>query len=304
MKRPAFQFYPADWRGNANLRRCSEAARGAWMDILCVLHDSDEYGVVRWPLAELARAAGVALKLAKELATKLVLKGADSGAVKFEYTPRHAGKDGEPVTLVEGDGPIWFSSRMVKDEWVRKRRGGDTQFTTENQPPKQAPKPTIGERVGDGPSSSTSSSEEVAAAIAQTTSDELNRLNRVLGFDPSNFTAHAANIRTLVELKADGCDFEKHILPAAEQAAKGGKGKSLAYIRPRAIELRDAAKLVASMPAPFENTDEAGWRSRLRTSRDKGLWSSKWGPKPGEDGCKCPPWILKEQQQETAHAAE
>lgn len=146
--------------------------------------------------------------------------------------------------------------------------------------------------------------EEVAAAIAQTTSDELNRLNRVLGFDPGDFTAHAANIRTLVDLKADGCDFEKHILPAAEQAAKGGKGKSLAYIRPRAIELRDAAKLVASMPAPFENTDEVGWRSRLRTSRDKGLWSSKWGPKPGEDGCKCPPWILKEQQQETAHAAE
>lgn len=135
-------------------------------------------------------------------------------------------------------------------------------------------------------------SPEVAAAIAQTTSDELNRLNRVLGFDPSNFTAHAANIRTLAELRAEGCDFEKHILPAAEQAAKSGKAKSLAYIRPRALELRDAAKLVASMPAPFENTDEAGWRSHVRTFRDKGLWSSKWGPKPGEEGCKCPPDIL------------
>jgi hypothetical protein len=28
MKRPAFQFYPSDWRNNANLRRCSPAARG------------------------------------------------------------------------------------------------------------------------------------------------------------------------------------------------------------------------------------------------------------------------------------
>jgi hypothetical protein len=58
MKRPSFQFYPADWRGNANLRRCSEAARGAWMDILCLLHDSDTYGIVRWPLVDLANAAG------------------------------------------------------------------------------------------------------------------------------------------------------------------------------------------------------------------------------------------------------
>jgi hypothetical protein len=56
LKRPSFQFYPADWKNNSKLRRCSEAARGAWVDILCLLNDCDEYGVCRWPLAELARA--------------------------------------------------------------------------------------------------------------------------------------------------------------------------------------------------------------------------------------------------------
>jgi hypothetical protein len=51
MNRPSLQFYPADWMANRNLRRCSLAARGAWMDVLCVLHDSeDEYGLVRRPL--------------------------------------------------------------------------------------------------------------------------------------------------------------------------------------------------------------------------------------------------------------
>ena len=102
-ERPSFQFYPADWRGNANLRRCSEAARGAWMDILSVLHDSDEYGVVRWPLAELAQAAGVSLKSAKELAAKRVLKGDDQGAEPYIFTPRHAGKDGEAVIDARAD---------------------------------------------------------------------------------------------------------------------------------------------------------------------------------------------------------
>ena len=166
MKRPAFQFYPADWRNNAKLRRCSEAARGVWMDVLCVLHDSDEYGVCRWPLVDLARAAGANLKLVKELAQKDVLKGSDKNTAPYVYTPRHAGKNGDPVTLVDTDGgPCWYSSRFVRDEWVRLRRGSTTQFSSENQPPKIEPKTPpkpkpkggIGDRQGDGPTSSSSS---------------------------------------------------------------------------------------------------------------------------------------------------
>jgi len=166
MKRPSFQFYPADWRNNAKLRRCSEAARGVWMDVLCVLHDSDEYGVCRWPLADLARAAGANLKLLKELSQKDVLKGADKNNAPYVYTPRHAGKNGDPVTLVDTDGgPCWYSSRFVRDEWVRLRRGSSAHFSSDNQPPKiepkSAPKPTpkggIGDRQGYGPTSSSSS---------------------------------------------------------------------------------------------------------------------------------------------------
>jgi len=162
VKRPSFQFYPADWRNNAKLRRCSEAARGAWVDVLCVLHDSDEYGVCRWPLADLARAACVSMKAIRELAEKDVLKGSDKGASDYVYTPRHAGQDGEPVTLIAAsESPCWFSSRFVRDEYVRTKRGIGSRFDQENQPPKQSPKPPIGDgegmRQGDGPSSSSSS---------------------------------------------------------------------------------------------------------------------------------------------------
>lgn len=165
MIRPAFQFYPGDWRGNAKLRRCSEAARGAWIDVLCVLHDADEYGVCRWPLRDLTRAAGVSMRSIQELTRNAVLKGADHGAEPFVYTPRHAGKDGEPVALVEAKGgPVWYSSRFVRDEHVRQRRGASTQFTSESQPPKRQPKATpnhgFGERQGDGASSSASSSKD------------------------------------------------------------------------------------------------------------------------------------------------
>lgn len=155
------------------------------MDILCVLHDSDEYGVVRWPLAELARVAGVALKLAKELAERLVLKGADHGPITFTHIPRHAGKDGEPVTLVTGDGPVWFSSRMVRDEWRRKVSGGPTKFktTTPNTKPRHGE--NLGDGLGDGASSSTSSSElSLRDSIGASQAKPPRKVTRVL---PENF---------------------------------------------------------------------------------------------------------------------
>lgn len=176
MKRPSFQFYPGDWKKNAKLRRCSEAARGAWVDVLCLLHDFDEYGVCRWPLADLARAAGVPLKLVKELAAKGVIKGADKGASDYLYISRHAGKDGEPeVALVVGEGPCWYCSRFVRDEHIRQKRGIGTRFGDDQTPPldgqktkpKPSPKPPIGEDIGtgigDGASTSTSSSSKPKA---------------------------------------------------------------------------------------------------------------------------------------------
>lgn len=138
MKRPSFQFYPADWKNNSKLRRCSEAARGAWIDVLCVLHDFDEYGVCRWPLVELARAAGVPIKLMKELVSKDVLKGADKDAAPYIHIPMHAGKKGAPVVLVEAqDGPLWYCSRFVRDEWLRQRRGAGTRFGAEQPQPQR-----------------------------------------------------------------------------------------------------------------------------------------------------------------------
>jgi hypothetical protein len=165
MRRPSLQFYPADWRSNANLRRCSWAARGAWIEILGLMHDSDEYGVLRYPLAEIAHSIGCPVKLVNELRDKGALKGGDKGLCEpYVYTPRHAGQDGEPVTLIEASrGPLWYSSRLVRDEYVRRHRGEGSRFKAEPKPepkppPKAPPKPPIGGPEGYGSSSSSSSS--------------------------------------------------------------------------------------------------------------------------------------------------
>jgi hypothetical protein len=170
VKRPAFQFYPGDWRNNAKLRRCSHAARGAWIDVLCLFHDADEYGVLRWPLADIANAAAVPMKLLRELVDKGVLKGADRNGEPYVWAPTHAGRKGTAVVLVPASvGPCWYCSRFVRDEYVRERRGANTRFAPNEAPnhePKGTPKQGIGERQGYGASTASSSSSLHGSSVA------------------------------------------------------------------------------------------------------------------------------------------
>ncbi|WP_341304708.1 DnaT-like ssDNA-binding domain-containing protein [Pseudomonas sp. TMP25] len=177
MKRPSFQFYPADWRNNAKLRRCSWEARGVWIELLGLLHDSDNYGVLAWPLKEIAQALGAPLKALKELVDKGVLYGIEKGVYEpFIYTPRSGRKDGEPLTLLPAQqGPLWFSPRMVRDEYVRTVRGESTRFGDGDSPkkkaPKHSPKGGLGADIGAAPSQrqgdgSTSSSTSTSTTTA------------------------------------------------------------------------------------------------------------------------------------------
>lgn len=151
MKRPYFPFYPGDWGANTKLRRCGFEERGVLLEFMCLAHGSDDYGALRWPLTDVAQAIGCRVSLLRALRDKGVLKGADAGqrCEPYIFTPTHAGKRGEAVTLIpEQDGPIWYSSRMVRDEYLRQVRGRATRFVHEG-PPKQdigeTPKGGIGE---------------------------------------------------------------------------------------------------------------------------------------------------------------
>ncbi len=43
-KNPWMKFYPADWRADPRLKMCSLAARGLWIEIICLMHESEPYG--------------------------------------------------------------------------------------------------------------------------------------------------------------------------------------------------------------------------------------------------------------------
>lgn len=140
---------------------------------MCLLHDQEEYGIVRWSLKEIAQAVNCTVASLRGLVSKGILKGADSPDLvqPFVYVPRSGRKDGEPVTLVcVQPGPIWYSSRMVKDEYVRTIRGESSRFSAgDGDAPKHAPKPSSKDApkppLDDGSSASSSSSASLTPSV-------------------------------------------------------------------------------------------------------------------------------------------
>lgn len=105
MKRPSFQFYPADWQTDNSLRACSLAARGLWMEMICIMHQANPYGYFLLNQksiqnSTLARMVGCSLEETELLLDELETNGV---FVRDEY------------------GTI-YSKRMVKDEHIRQVR--------------------------------------------------------------------------------------------------------------------------------------------------------------------------------------
>lgn len=103
---PAFQFYPADWRKDPGVQSLDFETRGIWWEIICLLHESDERGVLLlngqpMPESALCRLLGLDnQKLTTALTTLLTY-----GVAKRR----------------ESDGAL-YSKRMVADENLRQIR--------------------------------------------------------------------------------------------------------------------------------------------------------------------------------------
>lgn len=150
MKRPAFQFYPADWRKDPALSACSLAARGLWIELMCIAHEADQYGVLTVngkPMsnAQIARMVGETPKALERLLTELEEAG---------------------VFSRNEEGAI-FSRRMVKDEAIRSvraeagKKGGNPSLLNQKdnhllkQTGKQSPTPSSSSSSSDNSHSQT-----------------------------------------------------------------------------------------------------------------------------------------------------
>lgn len=143
MKLPAFQFYPGDWRKDTGVQSLDYEARGVWMEILCLMHESERRGILTlngkaMPDEALSRLLGIEVVLLKQILSKLEAHG---------------------VASREQDSGALLSRRMVRDENIRKvrseagKQGGNPLLLKQN--------PTTGVNQIPTPSSSSSASTNI-----------------------------------------------------------------------------------------------------------------------------------------------
>ena len=135
VKRPSFQFYPADWLNDIKLQSCSLSSQGLLMNLICLMHQSEKYGYLMIngsipPNKEVSRLLRLHHKTYDKSLIELITYG---------------------VLSEDGSGTL-FCPRMVKDEYIREVRreagskGGspllkqqDKQRTKQKQTPSSSP---------------------------------------------------------------------------------------------------------------------------------------------------------------------
>jgi hypothetical protein len=118
---PWLKFYPSDWRADPALRMCSIAARGLWMEMLCIMHEATPRGSLRIngrPVTDkqMAALAGVAdvTRLLSEMEEAGVFSRSEDGTIYSRRMMRDEekaaqdkanGKQGGNPTLKGGVNP-------------------------------------------------------------------------------------------------------------------------------------------------------------------------------------------------------
>ena len=115
MKLPYIKFYTRDWLGDKQLRLCSDAAKGLWVDLMCIMADNEQnYGYLEMNGEPLS------------IGNIVQLRGGDKDTVNRLIEELDKSK-----VFSRNSKDVIFSRRMVKDHEKRQKcreagkRGGN-----------------------------------------------------------------------------------------------------------------------------------------------------------------------------------
>ena len=253
-KRPAFQFYPADWRKDVELQSCSMAAQGLWINTMCIAHECEPYGQLTingkgMTPAQLGRQVGLSARECDALLTELH----DAGVAK--KTP-------------EG---VFYSKRMVEDEALRNLRAaggvggaehgvkGGSHGSKGGRPKKdkggfETPLEPFDKPPPSSSSSSSSSSTSTSVDVARTPGEACKAMKQagLQSVNPSN--------PKLIALLAAGITIAE-LVDAASHAMQNQKPFAYALATAEGRR-RDAA--TAPLPEARASPDETNYQRSMR----------------------------------------
>ena len=306
-KNPWMKWYPSDWRGDPLVRACTPITRYVWMEMIGLMHEAEPHGHLvlggrSLDYATLARViavdVGVVKGAVKELESRGVFSRTDDGVI--------------------------YSRRMVRDENRRKtaqkngKSGGNPALkkqelsaVSDKQDDKAQDKTHIPEARSQSiscarPRVEDQTSPPPAEPLSRNLAAELVAcLPPMSGWPIATTIVPPAGISRLI---AEGCDIDRHVLPAVRQVAVRAHAAkraiaSWAFFEAAIRDAKAADKSLASAPPPFEAKpiDDDTYRRWLIRWRDRGDWPTGTagdyiGPPPGSPDCRVPQHLIDEQQ--------
>ena len=116
---PWMKFYPSDWAADQSLRVCSLAARGLWIECMCIMHRSKDYGYLVLngsPVtdAQLAALAGTSPAQIAELLAELKVAGVFSVTSKNVIYSRRMTRDDKKSKIASKNGKTGGNPSLCK----------------------------------------------------------------------------------------------------------------------------------------------------------------------------------------------
>lgn len=131
-------FYPGDWIKDPSLRRCSKAAKGVWIDMLCLMFECPVRGVLAgdsaWSDREIAEAiggdTGTNLECIAELLGKAVARRNSAGAI---FSPRMVRDEETRQATKQRVVKHRSNASVTVIETVKKRSCTEDEYVTEKE---------------------------------------------------------------------------------------------------------------------------------------------------------------------------
>jgi len=252
---PWMKFYPADWRANRHLRVCSLAARGLWMEILCLMHEATPYGHLLLnghPVtnAQLAALAGTSSEQISELLGELESAGVFSLTNKGVIYSRRMSRDEKKAKTAKKNGKNGGNPSLCKTKQI------SAPDNPQDKAEDKAQKPEARSQI-DTDDKSASASERVLACIG--------------ALDDPNLRVHAGRLTAWL---SSGADLELDILQtlpvvlakARQRRGPGWMPTSLNYFDGAVADA--VARRTKPLPEPKEQSHGNRNRSPQRRSFD------------------------------------
>ena len=249
MKRPSFQFYPADWRNDPALRACSDLARLLWIELLCIMHEGSPYGFLTLPNGE-------------PISTKMIEKFSN-------FDQKNYKKISKLFQELEKNGVIkcdsrgrYYSKRMVSDEAERQEWRERQQKHRLKQKPEKPNDVTCDVTEMSQPSSSSPSSSSINTPYPQKGACVF--FEKFLdAYPPGHRTGLSAAKRLWKRNGLDGRLDE--ILAGLEKWKKSAKWKDRGYVSSLGNFVKD--ELWKSPPVPEKGQSKPKTNSQLATEK-------------------------------------